>query len=580
MLSRMLNTMTSRRFVAAVGLVAVAGIGTFTLAAQAPAGGSREKLTFLALGADGQPIAELQPAQIELKIDGKPRPVQAVRAVRIGGAAPAAASAAAAAPKGMFDSSIPAPYGMNSAIPARNVMIAVDEESMRPGGDKAIKDALDAFVGTLGSVDQVGLVTMPRGTNNVPLTTAKSNVRDAIAKISGRYSSTATEACHTKDVTDALMSLMRSFGEGPTTVVFVSTGLATPAGSSGGTCDFTPSDLERLGKAAAAGRATAYVVLGDTNTANQMAGLQSFAGALGSSVLNLSAADPPFTRILRESGSYYVAEFDAADAERDGRQHRVDLKLTSPGSVRVANEVTLAKATSAKPTAKDLVKETKIYTDLPMRAAGFVSRGTGEKIKVIALLEPIDPSVKLASAAVGLVSLADTSGKMISATLNAEDLAKPFIAAAFEVAPGAYRLHVAAVDTNGRPGSVDYPLDAQLTPSGPMKMSGLSLGVVGPPMMLKMEVTGETDVLAFFELYGTTQSPISAGIEVAETPDGPAIITGKPELNKTTLPDAFTCMALLDIKALKPGDYVVRATFGVEGNPPGKIFRTLRKVAK
>jgi len=25
---------------------------------------------------------------------------------------------------------------------------------------------------------------------------------------------------------------------------------------------------------------------------------------------------------------------------------------------------------------------------------------------------------------------------------------------------------------------------------------------------------------------------------------------------------------------------VVRATFGVEGNPPGKVFRTLRKLAK
>jgi hypothetical protein len=576
MLSRMLNTITSRRFFAALGLVAIAGIGTFKLAAQAPAGGSREKLTFLALGADGQPMAELQAAQIELKIDGKPRPVQAVRAVRIGGAAPAAA----AAPKGMFDSSIPAPYGMNSAIPSRNVMIAVDEESMRPGGDKAIKDALDAFVGTLASVDQVGLVTMPRGATNVPFTTAKSNVRDAIAKVSGRYSSSASETCHTKDVTDALMSLMRSFGEGPTTVVFVSTGLASPSGSSGGTCDFTPSDLERLGKAAAAGRATAYVVLGEANTANQMVGLQNFAGALGSSVMNLSAPDPPFTRILRESGNYYVVEFDAADAERDGRQHRVDLKLTAPGSVRVVNEVTFSKATSAKPTAKDLVKETKIYTDLPMRAAGVVSRGTGEKIKVIALLEPIDPSVKFASAAVGLVSLADTSGKMVSATLNAEDLAKPFIAAAFEVPPGAYRLHVAAVDANGRAGSVDYPIDAQLTPSGTMKMSGLSLGVLGPPMVLKMEFSAETDVLAFFELYGTTQSPVSASIELAETPDGPAIVTGKPELSKTTLADAFTCMALLDIKALKPGDYVVRATFAIEGNPPGKVFRTLRKVAK
>jgi hypothetical protein len=562
MLSRMLNTITSRRFVAALGLVAVAGIGTFKLAAQAPAGGNREKLTFLALGTDGQPMAELQAAQIELKIDGKPRPVQAVRAVRIGGAAPA--PAAAGAPRGMFDTSIPAPYGMNSAIPARNVMIVVDEESMRPGGDKAIKDALDAFIGTLGSVDQVGLVTMPRGTNNVPMTGAKSNVREAVGKISGRYSTSNTETCHTRDVTDALTSLLDSLGEGPTTVVFVSSGLTTPAStsssSSGGTrtCDFPPSELEKVGKAAARGHAMTYVVLGETNvTANMMAGLQSFAGAVGSSVLNLSAPDPPFTRILRESGNYYVAEFDATDVERDGKQHRVDLKLTSPGSVRVASDVTFAKAASAKPTAKDLVKETKIYTDLPMRAAGFALRGTGEKIKVIAVLEPIDPSVKFASAAVGLISLADSSGKMISATLSPEDLAKPFIAAAFEVAPGAYRLHVAAVDTNGRIGSVDYPLDAQLTPSGPMKLSGLLLSAT-PGGAPKLDFKDEPQAVAFYELYGMTTSRIDAlSIELAETADGPAIVSGKPlkdgesPLGPTSEPGKFTCQMTLDRKLAK-----------------------------
>ena len=54
----------------------------------------------------------------------------------------------------------------------------------------------------------------------------------------------------------------------------------------------------------------------------------------------------------------------------------------------------------------------------------------------------------------------------------------------------------------------------------------------------------------------------------------------RPPLSQTSEPGKYTCLMVLDIKDLKPGDYVVRATFGVDGSEPGKVFRTLRKVAK
>src|SRR5262245_22323499 len=84
-------------------LASVHGVG-----AQAQ-GGGRHKLAFIAIGIDGQPIAELKPEQVELKLDGKVRPLQGVKLVKLG-----STGSAAAAPKAVFETSVPAPYGTNS----------------------------------------------------------------------------------------------------------------------------------------------------------------------------------------------------------------------------------------------------------------------------------------------------------------------------------------------------------------------------------------------------------------------------------------------------------------------------------
>jgi hypothetical protein len=562
---------------------------------QAPAGGGRQKLTFLAMGADGQPIADLQPAQVELKIDGKPRPMQSLTLVRLTGS-----GSAAAAPQGVLDNPAPPPYGSNSVEPSRAVLIAVDEESMRPGSDKPLKDALEQFAGGLNAGDRVGLVTMPRGTVRVDPTTSRTTLRDAIAKVGGRQQATRTDGddiCHARDVLDALSSTLGALGEGPTTVVVLSSGLVAAApttkvtsNNSGNnnnaatTCDLTTTEYQRVGSATASAHATVYIIQPETGVkATDLAGLQNLAGIVNSPLLNLTGGDGALTRVLRESAAYYVAEFAFDAAERDGKGHRVDLKVTAAGAtVRGPSEVTFAKVDpkASKPSAKELVKEARIYTDLPLRAIGYVSKGSGDKIKVIAMVEPVDPAVKFSSVSIGL---ADPNGKMSSYSANEQDLARPTVLAALEVAPGSYRLHAAAVDTTGRIGSVDYQLEATLTPAGPMKMSGLSLGVTGPAGWApKIEYKDEKEVVAFFELYGTTTAGISAIAELAATPDGPALQTAEPgsklTINATQEPGRYTVTATFDLTSLKPGDYVIRATFTVQDTPPGKVFRTLRKV--
>ena len=79
----------------------------------------------------------------------------------------------------------------------------------------------------------------------------------------------------------------------------------------------------------------------------------------------------------------------------------------------------------------------------------------------------------------------------------------------------------------------------------------------------------------------TYRRALSAKIEIAATPDGPALETAKPGGRQARLkPDKFILNAKLPIAKLAPGDYVVRAIIQVPGQPEGRVFRTLRKVAK
>jgi hypothetical protein len=403
-----------------------------------------------------------------------------------------------------------------------------------------------------------------------------------MGKLSGRLPPSRNDTqdrCHTRDALQELSNVFATLGEGQKTVVLFSSGLVS-ASNEKGECELSTTDFERTRQAMSASTSTVYVVIPETTAAQgELNGLQNLAGIVNSPLLNIASADPPLTRVLRESGNYYVAEISVDAAERDGKSHRVDVKVTAPGaSVRGQSEIMFAKAAAgAKLSAKDIVKDGKSYVDLPIRVVGYVSRASAaDKVKIIAVVVPVDPSVKFASVSIGFF---DPSNKGSSYNVPNDALGSPLISAALEVAPGPWKVHAAAVDASGKAGSADFQMDAQLTPAGPMKMSGLTLGVNGANgFMPQMAYTNEAEVVAFYELYGTTQSPITATFEMATLPDGPAIKDVKPELKPTSEQGRFSVYGVFDIKDLKPGDYIIRATFQVEGTPAGKVIHTLRKL--
>ena len=119
----------------------------------------------------------------------------------------------------------------------------------------------------------------------------------------------------------------------------------------------------------------------------------------------------------------------------------------------------------------------------------------------------------------------------------------------------------------------------ELTQAGPLKMSGLMIGALRDKSMSPaMQFRDEATVVGYVELYGQLTGQVSARMEVASTLDGPALKTIQPGGQATAEADKFLLLGEIPIADLKPGDYVVRAFVSIQGQPEGRVVRTLRKV--
>jgi hypothetical protein len=224
----------------------------------------------------------------------------------------------------------------------------------------------------------------------------------------------------------------------------------------------------------------------------------------------------------------------------------------------------------------DMLRQAAVFRDLPLRAAGFVSREAGQtRLKVVALGETADPGVTLTAAAAGLV---DGDGKLIAqAVLDPAQLkAGPYVTAML-APPGTYRLRFAATDSQGRTGTADYEVAAELRQAGSLHLSSLLLGLSRGGFMPRMQFGTEPVALAYVDIYGGKPGDqVAATFELARTLNGPAVVTVPGALAAAGAHHSAT--AAIPIGALTPGDYVVRATIGIAGQPATRVERTLRKV--
>ncbi|TAK17072.1 MAG: hypothetical protein EPO35_03950 [Acidobacteria bacterium] len=548
---------------------------------------------FAAVDAKGQPVTDLTPGDLTVRIDGKPRAIKDLQLVKrdAGGA--------------VVDP-LPAPFATNVVTGGggRAAFLIIDNETISTGREQRVRDGLALFINSLGPRDVASIVTVPHGGVSVELTADKARLKDAAAKFSGARPPTETAndaACRSRLTVQELQRILqqRADADTPTDVIFVSSSLIGPRtnvtsgntslgrGNVGG-CELQQDEFTRLAAIAASARARIYVVqpeqLGNTGPSaadSTVAGLEGVASLTGGYVWHMAGSDEPgFQRIATETSSYYNATVELEPGDLGANQRQVSVKSSRADvTLRVRPTVALAKpAAPAKgaPSPKDMLRTARVYRDVPLRLQAFSSRAGG-KVRVMALAEAAVPGTKLSAAAIGLY---DPSGKLVGQwTANATELTAPMLLATFDQAPGTYRARVAVTDAAGRAGAADVTFDATLTPAASgLSLSSILIGTTDNGFSPKLQFTNEPTAAAYFELYGGKPGmPVTFALEIAPTLNGPALATLQPKVSGSPEPDKYLILTPISLGALPPGDYVVRAIVGLDGQPATRILRTLRK---
>jgi hypothetical protein len=577
--------------------------GVHVTARQGAVAGERPaalSVDFVAVDAEGTPVADLQSSEVEIRIGDRVRIVRSLR--RVATAPPVASTA---------QRSIAPPYGTNDGVAAgRRFALVVDQESFGAGREYLFRNAVEGLLVQLTPADQTMVAALPFGGVRLPFTADKARIRLAVERVAGQGARSETGsdlACRTRRFLESLEGWLQEQPARPLplTLVLFTAGLAAPRrdapmGLMPGMCELVVDQFRHLATAASAARANFYVMqpadvgiasaapratlggAGDRGSDNPLEGIEHLAGVTGGARLSLDATGTAsLIRVAKESSSYYAAELEPSSREVLGRSQALGIRVARRGvTVRARPEITFAEGprTGATPlTVKDVLASTEAFPELRLRIGGFTVRDADGKLRVGVVVEPVDPAVSLAAAGAILVA----PDGQVPAHWFAKDASERPLLGAMAAAPGPYRLRVAAIDSAGRPGAAEQEIEAALTTVGPLSLGSLMLSVSrGAATAPVLEFAAEPTAMASFDIYGGAAGlALSAKVEVARQTDAPALATLPVALTRAD-EGRVVASATVPVGALPPGDYVVRGVVRLESGETGRVVRTLRKVAR
>ena len=526
---------------------------------------------------NGTPLFDLRPQDIGLRVDNVDRDLVALDLVR----------------PGAGDSVMPAPFATNGASRrGRDLLFVVDEESYQPGGESIVREVVGAALGRLKTGDRAGFVSLHASGVSVALTASPTALQAALRQIRGRAigtESTAALACRTRRQIPVMTSLFQGLDTSvSTTIVLLSAALAAPQAATIVTpgidraCQLTAEDFDEFRSAAARSAAHLFCIhVGDgTGTGadpRNGAGLERLAGEAGGQFLRLAGDPAPaMQRMVDDAGGFYIAWFMIEPRPAKGA---VDVRVRRDGATaRYRRDLVIPAAESKTVSTRDMIRTTREFRALPLRAAAFASRDADKTARVVVLFEPLEAGVTLASASAGLF---DAKGTLVAQwEPESQDLAVRPVMAGLAAVPGAYRLRVAAVDSRGRSGAVDQDVSVGPFPGGSMTTSGVILGVQGTgPFVPRLQVTpADTVAHVYFEAYGAGPcAGLSATIEIAPAVQSPAIARSAAGASPLENSDGCILFGEFPVAALAPGDYAFRIRLQRGETVIGERLRSLRK---
>ena len=391
--------------------------------------------------------------------------------------------------------------------------------------------------------------------------------------------------------------------DGPKSVILISEGLVLEGLS---------SDVDDIAAIAADVRASLDVMLLDVPAVDvadsqrpttpredrdrQVEGLESLAGlSRGALHRVIVTGDNAFQRVMRSIAGHYLIGVEARPRDRDGKRHRIQVKVLRRGATLYSRRGFLAPTSPAATSPADAInralRSPLTLNDIPLRIATWTYKEPGgSRVRLLITAEVERSEDQTLDYTAGLI-VVDRNNKAIASNVEKRTLARSSIdptravfAGSVTIEPGTYLLRMAFADSEGRIGSIDRKIDAWQ-----MNSTGVSVGDLlvaqapsdnATPIQPSIEPqVGNGRLAAVMEIYAPNLQSIQGlqgTLEVVPSENARPLTSAPMEVTAGRSPEVGVLMSTLNTAALPPGRYFAKATVTQAGKPQGHIIRPFR----
>jgi VWFA-related protein len=506
----------------------------------------------------GKPVTDLQASDFIVTVDGKPR---AIRFARFFHSEAAPIVVESGEPVAHHNSNENAPDG-------QIVVFAVDRDALPPGTERPILESAARMLNSLSPADAVGLVTIPGPA--IDVTRDRARVAEALKAITAtrpprmsartvtweeavaadrgdkravtaawerecnqtghgsdgfctaelnqalRETLTNTRS-HAQTLLPALSNVIRQLGrlQAPKHLVLVSAGLP-----------LDPEFLERfkdIERAAAEARVTVHTIRlhdfeGDASSDARShgplespafaAGMDSIASMTGGlAFMGVAKGIGVFDRISSEVTTFYELGVESGPADANGKPHDISVKVQRPHvSARTTPAVVIPSRKDARDLLEAALQQPVDVSAVPIAVTTYGMPGGKSGVKVLVAAEVGAPG-SAAPAEWGAVvvqegkGIASVRGRIPSAAERPR-----LVTTSMDLPEGKYRLRVAAVDADGRAGTLETPITVLLHKgSGGAVIGDLVLGATTDRQLApRRRVSQSEELTGIIQMAGVT----------------------------------------------------------------------------
>jgi tetratricopeptide (TPR) repeat protein len=312
----------------------------------------------------------------------------------------------------------------------------------------------------------------------------------------------------------------------------------------------------------------------------------------------VAGADAAFERISREISATYILGVEPVPADRDGKPHRIDVRVRRPGaSVSHREEVILPATPPPAPSRADFLREALVSprtaTALPLVLSHTTLRAdTRDRVRLILSAE-IGRGLSVSGEVNVAYVVSDSAGRVVGSASGKGPLpvagqgagAALAYVEVLAIPSGVYSVKLAAMDTAGRIGSILHHVDAQVEKGERALLSDLVL--VDPARRSSDQLTPLADgrvigdrLDTYLEVYPERQTRLtSVAFDISERPDSPALLSGASTPQEKDGRGRWTAGVTVDLRVLPPGVYTVSARALAGDRVIGRVSRPFRREA-